>query len=332
LRALIIGLGSIGRRHLDNLRSLDEDIEVTIWRQSPNARDADEIIPGVDSVVYDAASALAVKPEVALITGPAPWHVETAMTLARNGIDLFIEKPLADSPRGVEELLGECERRSLVLMVGYNFRFCQSMLSLRDSLTSGVIGSVLAVRAEVGQFLPDWRPGADYRTAVSARANLGGGVVLELSHELDYIRWLVGEVEAVSAWVGRVSDLEIDVEDMAEITLRFRSGAIGNVHLDMIQRSPVRTCRVIGSEGTLLWDGISHRVDLYSARTQNWSNLYEDENMNCGRVMYIEEIRHFLDCVKKRQTPLVTGEDGLRALEIALAAKRSSADGREVLL
>jgi len=330
MRVLIVGLGSIGRRHIDNLRCIDKDAFIVVWHQSPGRSDQDAAIPAVDSVVYDIEGALAQKPEMAFVTGPATLHVETALVLARQGIDLFIEKPLADSLRGVEDLLDECCKRSLVLMVGYNFRFCQSMLGLREALISGGVGRVLGVRAEVGQFLPDWRPGVDYRGTVSARLDLGGGVILELSHELDYIRWLIGEVEAVSARAEHVSDLEIDVEDMAEIVLKFRCGAIGSVHLDMVQRSPVRACRIIGSEGTLLWDGIRHRVDWFSAQTGNWSSLYRDEDMDCSRGMYIDEVRHFLDCVKNRQTPLVTGEDGRRALEIALAARESSATGREI--
>ena len=330
MRILIVGLGSIGRRHIENLQQIDKDAFIVVWHQSPRRRDPDIAIPAVNSVVYDIESALAQKPDMAFVTGPATLHVETALALAREGIDLFVEKPLADSLYGLEDLLDECYRRSLVLMVGYNFRFCQSTLSLRQTLISGGIGRVLGVRAEVGQFLPDWRPGVDYRGTVSARMDLGGGVILELSHELDYLRWLIGEVETVNAKAGHVSDLEIDVEDMAEIVLKFNCGAIGSVHLDMVQRSPVRACRIIGTEGTLLWDGIRHRVDWFSAQTGNWSSLYRDDDMDCSRDMYVNEVRHFLDCVKNRQTPLVTGEDGRRALEIALAARESSVTGREI--
>ncbi len=329
MKALIVGLGSIGRRHLDNLRCIAEDAHITVWRQSPGRREQGDAIPAADEVVYDLAGALAEEPEVALLTGPATRHVETALALSRQGIDLFIEKPLADSLDGVDELLAECRRRSLVLMVGYNFRFCPSMLSLREALADGKIGRVLGVRAEVGQFLPDWRLGVDYRGTVSARKGLGGGVVMELSHELDYLRWLIGEIETVSAITDKVSDLEIDVEDIAEVALKFRCGAIGSAHLDMVQRSPVRLCRVIGSEGTLLWDGIQHQVDHYSAATGDWSGLYHDAGGDCSRRMYVEELRHFIDCVKNRAIPTVTGEDGQRALEIALAVKRSAAKGRE---
>ena len=136
---------------------------------------------------------------------------------------------------------------------------------MRKALHQGHIGRVQSVRAEVGQYLPDWRPGIDCRQTASAQQALGGGALLELSHEIDYVRWLIGEIREVTARIARLSDLEIDVEDCAEIILTFENGTIGGPHLDMIQRAPTRTCRLIGSDGTLVWDGLTSHVARYSA-------------------------------------------------------------------
>jgi predicted dehydrogenase len=154
-------------------------------------------------------------------------------------------------------------------------------------------------------------------------------VLLELSHEIDYVRWLIGEVREVSARVGHLSDLETDVEDLAEIILEFESGAIGSIHLDMVQRTPVRTCRLIGSEGTLLWDGIANHSSWYSSDSRSWTDLCHAGTLDRNE-MYIAELRHFLECVRGLATPTVSGEDGRRVLQIALAARRSSIDRRAV--
>ena len=158
---------------------------------------------------------------------------------------------------------------------------------------------------------------------------LGGGALMELCHEIDYVRWLVGEVLEVFARVGRVSDLEIDVDDIAELILEFETGAIGNIHLDMVQRAPTRTCRLIGTEGTLTWDGLTDWVAHYSSATRTWTDLFpaaaQDRN-----EMYVAELRHFLDCVRSGTTPLVDGIDGRRVLEIALAARQSSSERRAI--
>jgi predicted dehydrogenase len=331
MKVLIAGLGSIGHRHLANLRLVEPAAHITVWHQHSQRQDVAEAPSPADRVVYRLEDALAAKPDVALVTCPTSLHVATGLALARQGVHLFIEKPLSNSLDGVDELLDLCRQRNLALMVGYNFRFYRPLQVMRQALLEGQIGRIVAVRAEVGQFLPQWRPTSDYRQSVSARRDLGGGAVLELSHELDYVRWLVGEVKAVSAQVARLSDLDIDVEDTAEIVLQFSNGAVGSVHLDMIQRAATRTCRVIGAEGTLTWDGACHRVRLFSAEANKWWDLHPAKDIDRNE-MYVAELRHFLDCVRGNCTPTISADDGRRVLEIALAAKQSSRDRRVVEL
>ncbi len=327
MRALIVGLGSIGRRHLSNLRQIEPDASITVWHQHTRA---DEV-PGADRVVYSLEAALAEQPEIALLAGPAVTHIDTGLALARAGVPLFIEKPLSHTGAGVAELIDLCRQSQLVLMVGYNLRFSEPLRLLQQAASDGRIGQLLGLRAEVGQYLPDWRKDTDYRQGVSARRDLGGGAILELSHELDYARWLMGEVAAVSAQADRVSDLDIDVEDLAEITLRFQSGAIGNVHVDMVQRAVTRTCRIIGTDGTLTWDAISNQVRLFEAATQAWCELHPAITLD-RNAMYVAELRHFLDCVAQRTRPLIGGEDGWQVLKIALAAKQSAQEQRVIEL
>lgn len=331
MKALLVGLGSIGRRHLINLRQIEPRAHITVWHQRQKPKSAPETPPQADGVVYSLEDALNATPEVALITGPASMHVETGQALARQGVHLFIEKPLSNTLAGVDELLNFCRERGLVIMVGYNFRFYRPLQIMREALSTGRIGRPLTLRAEVGQFLPEWRPGQDYRQSVSARRELGGGVVLELSHELDYVRWLAGEIKSVSARLAQVSDLEIDVEDLAEIILEFHHGILGSVHLDMVQRPTTRTCRIIGSEGIMAWDGLNHQVQLYSAASNAWSELHPPGPLD-RNDMYLLELAHFLACVRGKEVPMVNGEEGRRVLQIALAAKQSSAQRRVINL
>lgn len=326
MRALIVGLGSMGRRHLSNLKQIDPGALVTAWRHSREIGAAD--VAPADRTVFGFDEALETRPRFALITGPASVHVEQALALADRDVHLLIEKPLSNRLDGVDMLIDRCRQRNVSLLVGYNFRFYQPLQAMKRALEDGRIGRVLSVRAEVAQYLPDWRPG-DYRRTVTAQSRLGGGVLLELSHEIDYVRWLVGEIADVSARVGRLSDLETDVEDVAEVVLTFENGAIGSIHLDMVQRSPVRVCRVVGSEGTLLWDGMRHEVQWFCARTGCWTDLVAASDVNRNE-MYMAELRHFLDCVEGVASPLVNGEDGRRVLEVILAARQSSDEGRVV--
>lgn len=284
-----------------------------------------------DNVVYTSEEAIKARPDVAFITSPSTTHISLATVLAQNGVDLFIEKPLSANLYGVEDLLRTQKEHHGLLMVGYNLRFHKPLQYIKSCIDGGKIGKILSIRAEVGQYLPEWRPGSDYRTSVSAKRDLGGGAVLELSHEIDYTMWFVGEPTSVTAQTGHLSDLEIDVEDTAEIVMRFANGAIGSIHLDMIQRPPSRNCKVIGTKGTVIWDGTNDSVILYSNGSQEYSSLHPAKKEDWNN-MYLAELKHFISCVKKRETPLISGDDGKRVLKVALCAMQSSQEQRTISL
>jgi predicted dehydrogenase len=322
VKILVVGLGSIGRRHIRNLKALDSSCEIIVWRQHSKTENLGDLAPLVHKVVFTLEDALKTKPEIALITNPSPFHIGTAIPLAENNIHLFIEKPISHSLKDVETLIQLCKHQQLVLMVGYHLRFYRPMQELQKALKSGVIGTPLSLRAEAGSFLPDWRPGGDYRREASARENLGGGVILELSHELDYAVWLLGKVQSVNALIAKVSNLEIDVEDLAEITLSFSNGATGQIHLNMFQPTITRSCRIAGSEGMLSWDWNSHAVELHTSSGKQ-KPIFPAQTIERDEI-YRSELQHFFSAVNKQTEPIVNGEEALNVLKIALAAKQSS--------
>lgn len=327
LNVVIASLGSIGRRHLANFQHVEPAVRPIVWHQ--HSRPGSGGPSAANTIVYSLEEALAERPDAALVTGPSSTHVETAQALARHGVHLLVEKPLSNSLEGVDLLLETCRANKIILMVAYCFRFYRPMQVVKQAIANGLIGRVLSVRAEVGSYLPEWRPASDYRTGVTARRDLGGGVLLELSHELDYVRWLVGEVTSVSAVVRRQSDLQIDVEDTAEILMELAGGAIGSVHLDMTQRAPIRGCRVTGTDGTLVWNGITHEVKLYVASTREWSDLHPPDPAAYDE-MYRAELCGFLAAVNGGEPGGATGEDGRRVVALTLAARQASDERRAV--
>jgi predicted dehydrogenase len=324
----VVSLGSIGRRHLANLRRVDPAIHCMVLRRAPGEDDAGI---GADELFFDLDAAVAAQPDAAIVAGPSPLHVPVAMALAAAGVHLLIEKPISNVTDGVEALIRRCNENSLVLMVGYNLRFHRPLQLLREAVAAGTIGEVRYIRAEVGQYLPEWRPAADYRQSVTARAEMGGGVLLELSHEFDYVRWIAGEAVEVTARIERLGGFENDVEDLAEVVLRLENGGVASVHLDMLQRVPFRGCRVIGSEGTVKWTGGSNEVRRYTAATREWEVLHPAGPIDFN-ACYVDELRHFLDCVSAGSAPSISGEDALKTLHVVDAARTAAATGRAVSL
>ena len=324
---LIAGLGSIGRRHLDVVRRTLPEARVTILRHSASAA---EPVDGAE-VVTDIRRPLENGVDAAIIANPASLHLDIALPLARAGIHLLIEKPLSHSAEGTDALIGTCAETGAVLQVGYCLRFDPSLRAMKKAFDEGRIGSALGFQASVGQHLAAWRPDADYRRTVSARSELGGGALLELSHEIDYARWLLGEPTAVSARLARSGELEIDVEDTADLIVTFASGIAGTVHLDMLQRPPSRTARIFGTGGTLSWDGIRHEACLHPADGGEPQVLHR-----CGDgamdAIYGAQLDHFLDCIARGLPPLVGGDAGQRTIYVIEAARRASREGRTVSL
>jgi predicted dehydrogenase len=274
-------------------------------------------------------AALADKLDGALVCTPPASHVELARRALAAGAHLFIEKPVATASADVPPLLDEAARSGRLVAVGFNLRFLPSLRRVKTLLEDKRAGKVLAVRAEFGSYLPDWRPGRDYRDNYAVRAALGGGILLDAIHELDYLGWLFGEVAEVLCTAGHVSDLAGDTEDLAEVTLRFESGVLAQVHLDYLQRAYRRNLQVIGDAGGVAWDYPTHTVSVCGTDGRPEAATVADGDSN---AMYLEEVRHFVACLEGREQPLVDGREALRSLRLVEAARVSAREGRRVRL
>lgn len=325
-RVLIAGHGSIGKRHLRLARQLLPDADIRVLRY----RECASVPEYANGCYSDLSQAIAFAPDIAVIANPATHHIATAIPLASAGAHILVEKPLSTTVDGVVELIRTCKAHRTVLLAGYNLRFLPSMQKFRDLLGRKTIGRVLSVRCEAGQYLPSWRPETEYSKSVSARKELGGGVLLELSHEIDYLRWLFGDIEWVKATLSRQSALQIDVEDTAHLMLGFATVAgekppIGTLSMDFIRHDPVRQCCAIGETGSLRWNGITGSVEQFDADAGGWCEVFRHQHDRDDT--YVAEWMHFLTCVRERKTPAIPGEDGLRVLEIVEAARRAAETG-----
>jgi predicted dehydrogenase len=326
-RVLIVGLGSIGKRHARVIKQLRPEWEIIALRRQAGG-EAPE--PGIDHCVTSLDDALRLEPRLAVIANPASHHVATAIPLAEAGVHLLVEKPISSMADGVPELIDICRRHQVVLMTAYNMRFLPSLQRFRQLIQERRVGHVLSVRAEVGQYLPAWRPGTDYRQNVSAQAALGGGALLELSHEIDFLRWVFGEIDWVNAALLRQSVLEIDVEDTAHLILGFhgltdRGPLVASLDIDFIRHDTVRLCTAIGEAGSLRWNALEGKVEFYAPGGTAWQVLEECPTQRDDS--YLGEWRHFLECVETGAAPMISGEDGLVVLRIIEAARASSAAG-----
>ena len=338
MKILIAGLGSIGRRHLRNLTALGETDLVLL--RSHRSTLPDETLAGYP-VETELTAALRVhRPEAVIVANPTALHLDVAIPAAEAGCHILLEKPIAESLQRVPALETALKRGGGQVLVGFQFRFHPSLQKARELLESGAIGRPLAAHVYWGEYLPDWHPWEDYRRGYAARADLGGGVILTLTHALDYLRYLLGEVTALWSFSGHLSPLEVDVEDVAEIGLQIAGGALAGVHLNYIQRPPAHWLEIAGTGGTLRWDNADGALSWLKipAAFGSWGTQAASPDIETfpppagfeRNDLFVKQLRHFLEVARGRAVPLCTLEDGIRALELALAAKRCALDKRIV--
>jgi predicted dehydrogenase len=330
MKILIAGLGSIGRRHFRNLLALGER-NIILYR-TRKATLPDDELTGYP-VETDLSEALEKhKPDAVIVANPTALHLDVAIPAAEAGCAILLEKPIAEDLSRVGELRQAAEKNGNRILVGFQFRYHPTLNKARELIQAGALGKILTVHAHWGEYLPNWHPWEDYRQGYAARDDLGGGVIRTLTHPFDYLRYLLGEVESLQAFQGHISSLELTgVEDVAEIGLKFESGAIGGLHVNYFQRPPVHRLEIIGTTGTLRWDnadGVLHLLEI-SDPFGSWTDkprpvVHEQFAPPDGfdrNHLFVAQMQHFLKVASGESAPLCTLEDGVRALEMALAAK-----------
>ena len=332
MKFLIAGLGSIGRRHLRNLIALGET-DIVLLRTRKGTLPEDELAGyPVETDIHEALQKH--KPEAVIVANPTALHLDVAIPTAEAGCHILLEKPVSDSLRRLDTLQQTAQKSGSKILVGFQFRFHPTLNKARELIQSNAPGRILTVHAHWGEYLPQWHPWEDYRQGYAARAELGGGVIRTLMHPLDYLRYLVAEVDALWSFNGHVSNLQLDVEDVAEIGLKFSNGAIGGVHLNYVQRPPVHRLEIVATNGTLSWDnadGVLHFHQM-PAPFGTFSDhppvpVVQTFSPPVGferNQLFVAQTRHFLEIARGESEPVCTLGDGIRALELALAARNSN--------
>ena len=312
MKFLICGLGSIGKRHLNVLRNLGEKEFFCLRSGNSEVRTPGDVIE-LRSVSEAAGAGIT----AALITNPTSLHVETAIELAKQGIAIFIEKPLGKDFAGVQELSRICEVKKIPVLMGYNLLHHPAIRFMHKLVDEGKAGKVISARAQFGTYMPGWHKGEDHTRSYAAQKHLGGGVVLTSIHEQNYLSSFFGEVIEVKAMETTGNTTGIECEEGIEILMRHASGVLSSVHLNFFQKPYCRNCQIIGTEGTVFWDFMKPEVKFVNAEhTDVWK-------LGAGAFELLEEsyrnqLIHFIEVAKRQVHPVAGLREGVRDLEIAL--------------
>jgi len=308
--AAVIGLGNIADRHRRNLKTLYPGIKV--YAMSASGRKVQDVIDNCDQVV-NALPELLNAVDMAIIASPATLHAEHAIPFIKAGVPVLIEKPVTVSVSDAEALLDAATRFNTVVAVGYCLRYLPSALSVKKLLEEKKAGTIYNAFVEIGQYLPDWRASKNYKDSVSASKALGGGALLELSHEFDYTRWLFGELDVLHASVRNCGVLDIDAEEIADILTVSKENVIINIHLDFLQRKAFRKCNILGMDGRIEWDLINNQVKIIYKSDE--CVVYNEPQFDKNK-MYLNMLKDFENYMHGRDNECITLTDAIKTLAL----------------
>lgn len=318
MHILVVGCGSIGQRHIKNLVGLGQTVSAVDSRADRRST----IVSTYPGVLVSASLERILRskngrgrPDGVVVAVPTAYHMKVAETVLEMApVPLYIEKPLSHRLYSVAAVRGLLAEVGTWAMVGYCMRFHPCLVEARRLVNEEqAIGTPYHVMAECGQFLPDWHPWEDYRTFYMAKQKEGGGALLDLSHEVDYLRWMFGEVQQVKGWKGRLSSLEIDTDDCVDILMQMDSGVQASINLNLLAQPMRRRCRILGATGTVDTDLVAGTVIVEGLHSQKPFVLDSTWNRNC---LFVDAMQQFLACLAGEASPFCDFEDGVRTLAV----------------
>jgi len=322
MKILIIGAGSIGIRHLTNLKGLG--YTVIVVDEMKEAREA-ALWNGASRALPSLDRALAESPEAAFICTYSNNHITPSIECAKAGCHLLIEKPLSTTLEGISRLSGIVSQKKLITFIGCNMRFHPAIRKLKALLETGtIVGKPLWTDMEFGFYLPFAKK--NYTSSYMASRKLSGGVIFDVIHELDYALWLFGDAKKVFCSISSLSPIRIRNYDTAEMIIDHKSGMRTRIHVDYLQHTYTRRCKIVGDKGTMFWDFNTQKISCFSANRKKQKHIPMKTELIHNK-MFIDEIRYFFDCIKKKKNTFNNVACALRTLKTALACHESAKAG-----
>tara|TARA_A100001035_G_C27715550_1_gene469312 strand:+ start:14 stop:988 length:975 start_codon:yes stop_codon:yes gene_type:complete len=318
-KILIISLGSIGKRHLKIIKKIRPEIKVNLLRRKiPIKKSKDEEL--INKTFNNLKEALKDGVDAAIIASPSRFHIEHSLELLKANIPILIEKPISDSLKRCFKLNELAKKKNNLITVGYVLRHSKILNEFKNILKENHIGNNLYAEIKCGSYLPNWREDRDYRDTVSANSFLGGGVLLELSHEINYANWLFGPFKDCKSISINTKQLDIDVEDITKIIAVNNNNFLVHIHLDFCSNSNERYCKLFGTLGYLKLDFNSQLITIKKNNSEKFIKIQLDEKYN---DMYINQTNHFLDCIENNKEPIVTIDDAIETLKLITECNRT---------
>lgn len=326
MKILVVGYGSIGKRHAQNVFSLGHD--VVLLRHSKSQINKEGF-----KEYYSFEDLLKTEKKIngAIICSPTTKHLEDVKMLVRHNIPFLLEKPPAIDLRSTLKMKRLLQKNRFDHYdIAFNLRYYPALQFIKKFLPN--IGRIYFARVWAGYYLPHWRRDIDYRQTTSAKKDLGGGVHIELVHEIDYILWFLGMPEKVFGYINKISDLEISSEDICSAIFQYKNGSIVELHLDYLTHKRLRGCQIIAEKGTLDWDFNMGEIVFYEKNNDIGKVLLNIDSKYNFNDTYPKELKHFIEIIEGKSGSKINIDMAVDIMKVLEAIKISSKKGKWITL
>lgn len=323
---LIVGAGSVGKRHAGNLRTLG----CTVSGMDPRGDRAIEFArshPGATAYPSLEAALAGGRFDGAVVCSPTAFHVDQCLVLLERGLPLLLEKPVAKSLTDAERLSAALAAADSRLLLGYTWRWWPPLARVRELLAQRVVGQLHHVDFIMSAHLADWHPYEPLGDFFMSSAELGGGALLDESHWLDLMAWMFGPPDSLFAQVETIGGLDISSDDNVDMLLSYPDGLRVHVHLDLYGRPHRKEIRFVGTAGTMLWSETPNRIAIAEDAAGPWREEFFENERN---DMFMAVAREFLAMLQGDPARTCSLDDGMAVMRIIEAARESAATGRRV--
>jgi len=327
---VITGGGSIGKRHLKNLITLNIKKENIFVLEPREDRVSELNALGINNCIKDIKEFDDIPVKAAIICSPTSYHIDQAIYFAKKKANLMIEKPLSRDLENIDELKDIVLKNKLTTFIAYIFRFAPSIKFLRATLEKTIIGDIFFVRGEFSEYLPDWHPYEKYNSFYMSQKQLGGGSILDQSHIMDLVHYLFGNFKSVMAFNNKLSGLEIEADDIAEMIVELDNGILASIHTDIFGRKHSKSLEIKGSNGNIHWDFYKNTVSIYNAETKTLK-IEENFDKDFNKV-YIEELKYFINCSENNTEAQPNLDVGIDTMKLILSSEESQNTGKKVII
>jgi predicted dehydrogenase len=291
LRFLIIGGGSIGKRHIKNLQSLGY---LEIWCLKRKKDENFEKETGVQSIT--SINELPGNIDAVLVCTPTSLHAEGIEIARKLDAAIFMEKPLIHRKEEFEKIKNGLSGYDKVFFIGFMLRYHPLVQKIKSIIDSNTLGKTYSARLEFGSYLPFWHPWEDHRMGYAAKKDLGGGVINTITHELDLVQYFFGNPQTVLCDSKNLNKLNVEVEEIAEAIFGYDDKMV-TLHLDYLQKEYDRNIKVLCDEGKITWIWHDHKVVVkkYNEDAVEYK-LANDFDVN---QLYVDELKDFIEIIVK---------------------------------